>query len=143
MLGNPKWFKRRLGGWGLTPRTWQGWLYTVMMALILIASIVLMNYLNIRWEVQIATFICILLFIVVDMLHMTMNIDKDERETLHEAFAERNASWVMVSILGIGLLYQAFTSIFQGAFYVDPFIIAAILMGAIAKGLSNLYLVDK
>lgn len=28
MLGNPKWFKRRkYSGWGLTPATWQGWVY--------------------------------------------------------------------------------------------------------------------
>jgi hypothetical protein len=27
MLGKPEWFTYRLAGWGLAPRTWQGWVY--------------------------------------------------------------------------------------------------------------------
>jgi len=26
MIGNPEWFQRRkYGGWGIFPKTWQGW----------------------------------------------------------------------------------------------------------------------
>ena len=27
MIGRPEWFTYRLAGWGLQPRTWQGWVY--------------------------------------------------------------------------------------------------------------------
>jgi len=27
MLGRPEWFTFRVAGWGLAPRTWQGWVY--------------------------------------------------------------------------------------------------------------------
>jgi len=28
MIGKPEWFKRRkYGGWGIFPKTWQGWVY--------------------------------------------------------------------------------------------------------------------
>ncbi len=34
MLGKPEWFERRkYSGWGLTPKTWQGWAYIALMAL--------------------------------------------------------------------------------------------------------------
>ena len=32
MIGKAEWFKRRkYGGWGITPKTWQGWLYIAVM----------------------------------------------------------------------------------------------------------------
>jgi hypothetical protein len=29
MFGKPEWFRDKTFGWGLTPITWQGWLYTL------------------------------------------------------------------------------------------------------------------
>jgi hypothetical protein len=29
MFGQPNWFRPKAFGWGLTPITWQGWLYTI------------------------------------------------------------------------------------------------------------------
>ncbi len=28
MFGKPEWFKKKTFGWGVTPISWQGWLYT-------------------------------------------------------------------------------------------------------------------
>lgn len=30
MFGKPEWFKKKKWGWGLTPITWQGWVYTLV-----------------------------------------------------------------------------------------------------------------
>ncbi len=30
MFGKPEWFKEKTFGWGLTPITWQGWVYTLV-----------------------------------------------------------------------------------------------------------------
>lgn len=84
-----------------------------------------------------------LLFIVVDCLDIAFRMDKDERETAHEALAERNCSWVMSVVLVIGILFQATTSGLEGNLYVDSFLVAALVGGIIAKGISNWYYLDK
>ncbi|PHS17703.1 MAG: hypothetical protein COA78_02975 [Blastopirellula sp.] len=35
LRGKPNWFRPKTIGWGLTPVTWQGWLYTLYWALFL------------------------------------------------------------------------------------------------------------
>ena len=35
MFGKPHWFIKKKIGWGLTPVTWQGWVYTAAWALII------------------------------------------------------------------------------------------------------------
>ena len=30
MFGKPQWFRPKTFGWGLTPVTWQGWVYTLI-----------------------------------------------------------------------------------------------------------------
>src|SRR3989344_3475445 len=111
MIGKPNWFvRRKYGGWGLFPATWQGWVYLVI-------------------------------FLVADTIDIMIRIKKDERETLHEALAERNALWVIIFILAAGIAYQAAQSaILKGVPYVDPVIIIAIVAGLIAKAATNIYL---
>lgn len=36
MFGKPQWFRPKTVGWGLTPITWQGWLYTLCWAAVLV-----------------------------------------------------------------------------------------------------------
>lgn len=36
MFGKPQWFKPKTFGWGLTPVTWQGWIYTLVWAVALL-----------------------------------------------------------------------------------------------------------
>ena len=36
MFGKPHWFRPKTFGWGLTPITWQGWVYTLGWCLLLI-----------------------------------------------------------------------------------------------------------
>lgn len=37
MFGKPNWFRPKTFGWGLVPVTWQGWIYSLVWALIISA----------------------------------------------------------------------------------------------------------
>lgn len=135
MIGDPRWFqRRRYGGWGLAPKTWQGWVYVAVLVLI-IASISLLPK---GW--QMPAYILAGIVFMADFIHILLKMKKDERETLHEALAERNAMWVMVTVLGIGIAYQAASSAIAGEPYVDPVILIALVCALIAKAATNIYL---
>ena len=139
MIAQPQWFARRKYlGWGLYPKTWQGWVYIAVM----IALLVIMSFVPTvsAQTVQTVTLIWVGLCIV-DIADVMVRMNKDEREKIHEAFAERNALWVMLAILVVAIGYQASQSIVKtGAPTFDPFIIAAIFAGLIAKAITNIYL---
>lgn len=144
MLGNPKWFKRRkYTGWGLTPITWQGWVYVGALFLSLFFISALTVWLNIQTAYQIGIVLLVLAAIVLETLDISARINSDERETAHEALSERNAAWTMVVILIGGIVFQAIVSVLQGQLSVDPFMIAALFGGMIAKGISSWYYIDK
>ncbi|HSX37804.1 MAG TPA: hypothetical protein VLE95_03125 [Chlamydiales bacterium] len=144
MLGNPKWFKKRkYSGWGLTPITWQGWVYVgaLVFAFFFISAVTV--WLNIQAIYQVGVVLLMLAAIVLDTVDISARINSDEREIAHEALSERNAAWTMVVVLIGGIIFQAIISALQGQLYVDPFIIAALLGGVIAKGISSWYYIDK
>lgn len=143
MLGNPKWFKRRKYGWGVSPATWQGWVYVgILICSMFIISLVT-TWLKLQFLYQVGIMVALLVLIAIDGLDIAIRMDKDERETMHEAFSERNAAWVMVIVLGGGIVFQAIVSLLQGHLHVDPFMVTALLGGTIAKGLSHWYYIDK
>ena len=37
MFGKPEWFAKKKLGWGLRPKSWQGWVYTLIWAAVIIA----------------------------------------------------------------------------------------------------------
>jgi hypothetical protein len=136
MLGNPKWFKRRkYGGWGLFPTTWQGWVYLAVM-IVPFAVFQPLPY----WDDATRTGVTIgwLIFLLLDVTHIMISLNKDERENKIEAMAERNAAWVMVLCITVGVLYQTFESALRQTFEVDWFLIVALFGGVIAKMLSNI-----
>lgn len=141
MLGKAEWFgRRKYSGWGLTPKTWQGWVYIV----VVIGPLVLINSMvNLSQEVRFGATIAWIAFIVLDGIDMMMHLKKDERETMHEAKAERNAAWFMVVILAIGLVYDLTTHALQQEFYVNPFIATALFGAIVIKAATNLYLEKK
>jgi hypothetical protein len=134
MLGKANWFqKRKYGGWGITPKTWQGWVYILtFIAILLIFH--LMPFWN---DFQRFIFTGIwLLILSVDVIQIMINLKKDELEKIQEAVAERNASWTMAFILTIGILYQLISSGLQEKIELDPFLALALAGGLIAKSLS-------
>lgn len=137
MIGKPEWFRRRkYSGWGFTPVTWQGWVYTLcaIAPIMLILSTPTVNQLQIGLAIVWALIAC------ADFIHITINLPRDERDRIHEAFAERNALWVIITVLAVGVAYQAASGAVQGIVNVDPVIIAALVLGLVTKMVSNIYL---
>ena len=136
MLGKPEWFKRRkYTGWGLTPQTWQGWAYLVL----LIAPLIVLRIISV-WNADIALILgCVLALVLgLDVLDIMTQLKQDEREILHEALAERNATWAIVTVLAIGMAFQISSNLAakKGVVF-DPVILAALLAGMIAKAYTN------
>lgn len=131
MIGKSSWFSpRRFGGWGLTPNCWQGWLYIA----VFVSPIIIVTYLPISPALKNIITIAITLILVVDIINIFLHLKKDERETLHEAIADRNALWIMLAALAGGIVYQSALG------SVDPIILIALACGVIVKALTHLYL---
>jgi len=138
MIGKPEWFTRRkYGGWGLMPKTWQGWVYiaVIIIPIIIIQSlpfldVVARSIITAIWA----------LFLIVDVTIIMAKMKKDERERVHEAIAERNALWAIIMVLAIGLVYQIVTSSLQQKIAYDPLIIIALVIALAVKAISNIYL---
>lgn len=141
MIAQKNWFKRRkYGGWGVSPKTWQGWLYiaAIILPLLIFQSLPF-------WGVQtrlIVTFAWVL-FLFIDLIPVMIALNRDEREYKIEAISERNAAWVMVLVLIIGILYRLITSALAQSIQIDWWLVAALFGGLIAKSISNMVLEKK
>lgn len=106
MIGNPKWFKYRIFGWGIAPKTWQGWAYIAVAAFVIAGTMAMpMNNVLKAW-----IFGIVLGIFFLDVLHIMMQLPKttDERENYHQLIIERNCSFAaIVALLGIAM-YQAY-----------------------------------
>ena len=137
MIAKRFWFRRRkYGGWGVSPKTWQGWLYLVMVFLPFIVFQSLPY-----WSTQTRLFVTIgwLVFLFIDIFPVMVTVNRDERESIVEARSERNAAWFMVMVLVIGIVYETISSALQNTLDVNLFLIIALFGGAIVKTLSNIY----
>lgn len=125
MIGNPKWFEVRKYGWGLKPKSWQGWVYigltTAIMPIILL--------LDISNNYKMACLGIWFLFMLIDSTDIMIRMKKDERQITNEALAERNVSWFMIFLLGAILIYQAI----QGTMLLNVMIIpiVSVILGAL------------
>ena len=138
MIGKPEWFTRRkYGGWGIMPKTWQGWVYVA----VIIIPFSVFNVLPF-WSVKVRMIVTLAwaLFLLIDVTHIMINMPKDEREKKHEAIAERNALWIVLLVLIVGIGYQIARTAITRTMQVDYFIIAAVFAGLITKGITNIYL---
>lgn len=141
VIAKPEWFARRkYSGWGVTPKTWQGWIY---LAVIIIPFIVFQSFPNWSDKTRLIATTVLVLFLLIDIFDVMFRLKKDERETIHEAFAERNALWAIMIVLVLGILYQAISSALSNTIKIDWFIITALLAGVIVKAISNIYLDNK
>jgi len=141
MLGKPDWFQRRkYGGWGITPKTWQGWIYIIIMIL----PFIIFQSLSV-WDND-TRFIVTLFWVailVIDVIDIMIHLKRDEQEKIHEAFAERNAAWFMSIILALGLVYYMIVNGLNHKMYVEPFIAIALFGGVIIKSITNYVLSKK
>ena len=141
MIGNPDWFQiRKYGGWGITPRTWQGWIY---IAVLILPFVVFQAFPFWGENLRITVTVIWMSIILIDILYIMAKMKKDEREYKVEATAERNAAWSMVIVLATGLLVDFIRSGMRQDFTVNPFLLGALVVGAVSKSISNLILRNK
>jgi hypothetical protein len=138
----PEWFRRRkYSGWGLTPVTWQGWVFVIILVapLILIAPN-MANDSNIIGAPFIM-FVAYISFIVSVVFYIMTKIEIDEREKSHEAISDRNALWTMLFVIIIGILAETVSpTIVHRSLSVNPFLVASILFAWLAKVGTTIYL---
>ena len=135
MIARKEWFQRRkYGGWGVNPKTWQGWVY-IAAILLLLAVFQALPFWSTQTRIIITIAWAVLLFI--DIVPVMINLNRDEREHKIEALSERNAAWVMSLILVIGVFYELLTSSLNQEPSVNVFLVAALLGGVLTKSLSN------
>lgn len=140
MIAKSQWFKRRkYFGWGAYPNTWQGWLYLA----VAVAIIALIQLAPLNSELKLGLLILWGILMIIDIATIMPKLSKDERDKKHEAIAERNALWAILLVLVIGVGYEVSSNLIKDKIYVDPFIIAAIIIGLLVKAISNLYLDNK
>ena len=138
MIGKPEWFgRRKYGGWGISPKTWKGWVY---IAFFIIPFIVFQSLPFWDNKTRITLTIGWLAFLLLDVTHIMISLKRDEREQKIESLSERNASWFMVLVLAIGILYEGITSALNQKVSVNIFLIIALFGGMIVKTVSNIVL---
>lgn len=141
MIGRPKWFQRRkYGGWGITPKTWQGYVY---LAAILIPFIIFQALPFWTNSTRLWVTIGWMTFLLIDVVDIMIRLKKDEREYKIEAIAERNAAWFMSIIAAIAIAYEAIISGLTQTFQVDIFLIILLFGGMLVKTISNVILERK
>lgn len=138
MIGKPEWFKRRkYGGWGIVPKTWQGYVYILAFLIPYVIFQALPYWNNLTRVVVTIVFFAIL---AIDTFIIMAKLNKDEREKIHEAIAERNALWTIVAILAAGIAYQTSLSVITMKNELDIVIIIALVAALIVKAVTNIYL---
>jgi hypothetical protein len=147
MIGRPEWFKYRIFGWGVAPKTWQGWLYGAIAALLIGLTLsISINEPTRKW-----IFALIFVIFIADIMHIMMQLPKvtDERENYHQLIIERNCSFAaIIALVGV-MLYQSYQNkaLFQanpgistlGMFPFDISIIIVLGAMLLTKVLSTVY----
>ncbi len=140
MIAKNGWFvRRKYGGWGFTPKTWQGWVYLG----VLILPFIIMTILKASAQTQLVVTSVWTVVLVAAFVDIMASVKKDERERVHEAIAERNALWTIILVLAAGVAYQIASGIVKRAIEIDPIIFIALAAGLIVKAISNIYLDKK
>jgi hypothetical protein len=138
MFGNPIWFKPRKKylGWGLTPNTWQGWLYLVVM----FAPLFMLAFLGLNTPLQIGIYAVWMLVVLFDIAHIMVCIVKEGHEQKPEVFTTRNILWILVpQVVSLILVYPIFTALcspavvkFMYVFFLFYFVVSAVVVKATA-----------
>jgi hypothetical protein len=143
MFGKPEWFTYRVLGWGIAPRTWQGWVY-LFAFLGLLFALVLSPVPEGPKNVLLATLLGLFLADVL-AIWVQMGDVHDERRRLHQLIIERNCSLVAVlTVVAVGAYQVAGNREVAGAaFPFDPMLLVILGAMALTKLVSGLYLQQK
>jgi len=144
MIGKPHWFRYRIFGWGLAPKTWQGWVYVAVLAFLIGGTLAM----GINDSTKMWIFAIIITVAVVDMILIMSSLPKvsDERENYHQLIIERNCSFAAIVALLAIALYQTYknTGFMQSQGLPFDYSLL-IILGAmfITKVISTLYVKTK
>lgn len=139
MIGKPKWFTYKLFGWGIRPKTWQGWLYILAWIIL----VVLAGILPLSEMIKGLIITILIIVIVVDSLHILSQLGKyhDERQKSHQATGDRNACYAAIAAILIIVVYQTLglNIVFSDIPFDSSIILVLIVMG-VTKGISTIVL---
>ena len=106
MIGKPEWFTYKIFGWGIMPKTWQGFAY-VFVSMIIAGIIILGPIPTIVKMWLLGIFVGA---IFLDALHIMTQLQSyhDERQNYHQLIIERNVSFAAVfTVIGL-ILFQTY-----------------------------------
>jgi len=139
MLGRPEWFTYRLAGWGLAPRTWQGWVY--ILGFMGVWGVI--RLLPLAEGVRDALSFSVVGLLVMDVISMWARMGRhhDERERLHQLIIERNCSVAAVFAVIAAMVYQTWkgASAVGEAMPFDPVLIGILGVMAVTKLVSTIW----
>jgi cobalamin synthase len=106
MIGKAHWFKYRTFGWGLAPKTWEGWAYIAILVFLIGGTFAM----GIKDSTKMWIFAIIMTVAVVDMILIMSQLPKvsDERENYHQLIIERNCSFAAIVALLAVALFQTY-----------------------------------
>jgi cobalamin synthase len=146
MIGKAHWFKYRTFGWGLAPRTWEGWVYVAIAAFLMAGTLAM----GINDKTKMWIFAIIMVIFVVDVLVIMTQLPKvtDERENYHQLVIERNCSFAAIVALLAIAIYQTYqnTGFLQSQNGTLPFDLSiVIVLGVmlVTKIVSTIYVKAK
>jgi len=140
MIGKPEWFTYRTFGWGIAPKTWQGWVYVAVLVLLAVfVSALPFGEATKMWLLGI--FIGVF---VLDALHIMMQLPKvhDERQNYHQLLVERNVSFgAIAALIGVAIYqtYMVGDPAFAASIPFDWSIMVVIIAMVVVKSASSLY----
>lgn len=135
MIGKPEWFTYRIFGWGVRPRTWQGWAYLAAVA----TSMGLIKLLPIANAIRMWCFGSLVGLVVLDVILIMTQLDKvhDEREKLQQMIIERNCSFAAVVALIAIAAFQAFKNRHLAGHQIDDSILIVLVVMGVTKIIST------
>lgn len=146
MIGKAHWFKYRTFGWGVAPKTWQGWVYVVIAAFLIAGTLAM----GVTDKTKMWIFAIIITILIVDVMIIMTNLPKvsDERENYHQLIIERNCSFAAIIALLAVALYQTykntgFLTSQSGAIPFDISIVVVLVAMLVTKIGSTLYVKAK
>lgn len=140
MIGKPEWFTYRIFGWGVRPKTWEGWVY--LLAAVFIA--VGLAFLPIPLEYKTIAMFAFVGILVLDVIVIMTQLDKhhDERERMHQLIIERNCSFAAIVALAVIAAYQAAQNVGK-IMPVDVSILIVLAVMVVVKIVSTIYVKTK
>jgi hypothetical protein len=140
MIGKPEWFTYRKMGWGITPKTWQGWVYIAAVTAVTftIGKMPLFQ----AYRLPILLTFCGLVLLDVGAIMVAMGRFHDERDRWHQLVIERNCSFTAVAAITAVIIYQVWEHKQAGLTGIpfDPYLAGVLGLMAVVKLISTIYL---